>query len=157
VGFGFLAVLFTVLSAFAATMAVQAHRIARERDRANAEKDRANREAATSQQVSDFLVGLFHLADPSEARGNTITAREILDKGAEKIERELVDQPAIEARLMGAMGQVYHGIGLYDRGEVLLRKALEVEEKSFGADSLEVAETLDALVMLFTDHGRYDD
>src|SRR5207247_10363738 len=87
----FIAALFLVLSAFASTMALQAHRIARERDRANAEKDRANGEAATSQQVSDFLVNLFHVADPSEARGNTITAREILDRGAEKIERDLLN------------------------------------------------------------------
>ena len=44
------------------------------------EKDHANTEAATSQYVSDFLTDLFHVADPGEARGNTITAREILDK-----------------------------------------------------------------------------
>ena len=47
---------------FAGMMTVQARRIARERDR-------ANQEAATAKQVSDFLVGLFKVSDPSEARG----------------------------------------------------------------------------------------
>ena len=61
--------------ALAVILAIQAGRIAWERDR-------ATQEAETAQQVSDFLVGLFRVADPSEARGNSITAREILDKGA---------------------------------------------------------------------------
>ncbi len=150
VGFGFVAALFVVLVAFATTMAVQARRIARERDRANGE-------AETSRQVSDFLVNLFQVSDPNEARGNTVTAREILDKGAEKIDRELKGQPLVRARLMGAMGRVYYGLGLFDRGEGLLKDALASEEKSFGRDSLEVAETLDALAMLVDNQGRPDD
>ena len=58
-----------VLVAFATAMALQAQRIGRERDR-------ANREAETAKYVSDFLVGLFNVSDPSEARGNTLTAKE---------------------------------------------------------------------------------
>src|SRR6202011_1013853 len=57
-----------LLIAFAATMAVQARRIARERDR-------ANREAETSKRVSEFMSDMFKGSDPSRARGNTITAR----------------------------------------------------------------------------------
>ena len=47
---------------------------------AQQQRDRAETEAQTSEQVSDFLVGLFEVSDPSEALGDTITAREILDK-----------------------------------------------------------------------------
>ena len=66
----------------------------------------AKREAATSEQALKFLVGLFKVSDPSEARGNSITAREILDKGADRIEQELADQPVVQARLMNTMGRV---------------------------------------------------
>jgi non-specific serine/threonine protein kinase/serine/threonine-protein kinase len=52
---------------------------------------KARDEAETAQQVSDFLVELFEVSDPSEARGNSITAREILDKGAERIDQELTE------------------------------------------------------------------
>ncbi len=150
VGFGFIAALFVVLVAFSATMAVQARRIAKERDRANLE-------AATSKQVSDFLVDLFHVADPNEARGNSITAREILDKGADKIERELKDQPAVQARLMAAMGQVYVGLGLYDRGEALLHATQGINERTYGPNSLEVAETYAQLASVLADKGRFHD
>ena len=51
------------------------------------------------------------------------------------------------------MGQVYHGLGLLARGETLLRKAIEFDQRIFGADSLELAETLDALVYTLADRG----
>jgi len=56
--------------------AIKAERVARE-------------EAEAARQVSEFLEGLFAVSDPGAARGNTITAREILDDGADKISREL--------------------------------------------------------------------
>jgi hypothetical protein len=80
-----------VLVAFAVTMTMQANRIARERDR-------ADHEATTSDRVSEFLVSVFNVSDPGEARGNTITAREVLDNGALRVQRELKDQPLLRAR-----------------------------------------------------------
>src|SRR5262249_5923925 len=71
-----------LLAVLAGTMTVQARRIARERDRANLQTARANREAEAARQVSDFLVRLFALADPSEARANSVTVRQILDDGS---------------------------------------------------------------------------
>ena len=80
--------LMALLVVFAGVMAVQATRIARARDR-------ANQEAATAKQVSDFLVGLFQVSDRSEARGNSLTARELLDKGANDIAKDLRTQPDV--------------------------------------------------------------
>ncbi len=78
--------LVVLLAVFSVVMAIQARRIAQERDR-------ANREAATATQVSEFLMGLFNVSDPSEARGNTLTAREILAKGSREVEDSLRNQP----------------------------------------------------------------
>ena len=50
-------------------------------------------------QVSTFLMDLFRVSDPGQARGNTITAREILDLGAARIDNELADRPDIQAAL----------------------------------------------------------
>ena len=61
---------------------------------------RAEAEAETAKQTTKFLVDLFKISDPSEARGNTVTAREMLDKGAARIDRQLVSQPAVQATLM---------------------------------------------------------
>ena len=131
VGVGVAATLAVVLVAFSVTTAIQARRIARERDR-------ANQEAETSKQVSDFMVNLFKVSDPSEARGNSITAREILDKGAQKVETGLVGQPLIQSRMMEAIGQVYQNLGLLARAEPFLKKMLEIRKKELGEDHLSV-------------------
>ena len=76
---------------------------------------------------------------PSEARGNSITAREIMDKGAARIDKELTAQPAIQATLMETMGTVYTSLGLYDQAVPLLRSALDKRRALYGDKHLEVA------------------
>ena len=110
--------------------------------RARQEAQRANLEANTAKQVSDFLVDLFAVSNPNEARGNTITARELLEKGSKDIEQGLQDQPLVQARLMNTMGTVYMSLGLYDNALPLLEKALALREKHLDPDNLKVAESL---------------
>ena len=106
--------------------------------RARRAETETRQEAEAVRQVADFLVGLFHVSDPSEARGNTITAREILDRGAKEITTGLEDQPAIQARLMQTMGQVYSELGLYDEARPLLEQAVALREKLDGPNQLGV-------------------
>ena len=130
--------------------------LARERDRANREARRASQEAAAAERVSEFLVDLFQVSDPSEAKGETITARELLDEGAESIAQELADQPEIQARLLATMGQVYQNLGLYGSAEALLERALALRTEILGEEHPDVAESLDQLAWLFQDTGDYD-
>src|SRR5262249_59441720 len=85
----------------------------------------AKREAETARQTTAFLVDLFRISDPSEARGNSMTAREVLDKGAARIETQLARQPQIQATLMDTLGTVYMGLGLYGQAKPLLETATE--------------------------------
>ena len=124
-----------VLAVFGVTMAAQAQRVARERDR-------ANQEALVSRQVSDFLVALFNVSDPGEARGNSLTAREVLDRGAEKIEKALSEQPELQARLAFTIGRVYNGLGLYAKAESLLLPAIATERRLLGDGHPETLRTL---------------
>jgi non-specific serine/threonine protein kinase/serine/threonine-protein kinase len=66
VGVGFVASLVLLLVAFAASMGVEAHRTALERDRANAERDRATREREASDKVSAFLANMLGDVNPKE-------------------------------------------------------------------------------------------
>jgi non-specific serine/threonine protein kinase/serine/threonine-protein kinase len=147
VGVGAAATLALLLIVFSTVTAIQANRIARERDK-------ANQEAEASRQVTDFLTGLFRVSDPSEARGNSITAREILDKGADKVGRELAGQPRIQGRLMFTMGRVYESLGLYQRANLLLEKALEIARSNLGGEHPDVAKYQLALAWLYRFQGR---
>jgi serine/threonine protein kinase/tetratricopeptide (TPR) repeat protein len=100
-----------LLVGFSASTAFQARRIARE--------------AAAAEAVSTFLTHVFSVSDPTEARGNSVTARELLDKAATDIDATLVGQPEIRARLLGTMARAYDGLGLYRAAEGVNRRALE--------------------------------
>jgi serine/threonine protein kinase/Tfp pilus assembly protein PilF len=117
---------------------------------------KALEEAETALRVSDFLVGLFEVSDPGEARGNSITAREILDKGAGKIEAELQGQPRIRSRLMETMGRVYRNLGLYDQAAPILEKSLSLKREAYGEDHLEVSAGLHTLAVLYDTQGKFE-
>jgi eukaryotic-like serine/threonine-protein kinase len=116
---------------------------------------RAARERDKAQQVSAFLVELFNVSDPGEARGNSVTAREILDKGAARVERELADQPEVQATLMNTIGQVYAKLGLYEAALPLYEKALQTRRQTAGEESAEYAESLNSLAMFYRAKSDY--
>ncbi len=95
----------------------------------NAEKV-AQEEAATATRVTDFLVDLFEVSDPGQSRGETITAREILDQGAGRIEAELADQPHVRARLLTTIGKVYRNLGLYEAARPYLEEAVRLRREA---------------------------
>ncbi len=125
--------------------------------RATRAENKAKEEAQTANQVSDFLVNLFRVSDPEESRGNSITAREILDKGAEKIEQELSDQPIIKSRIMETIGQVYQNLGLYSLAEPLLKKTLDIRRDAVGDDHYYTGKSLINLAWLYLSQNLMED
>jgi len=132
------AVVFVLLAAFAGAMTMQAVRIAKERDRANLE-------AKTAQRVSTFLEELFSNPDPFGVQKKDMSTREILDAGAARIETELTNEPAIQARLMRTMATAYGGLAAGDKVKPLMKRYAELTEKAYGSESLEYADALNGL------------
>lgn len=118
---------------------------------------KAREEAQIAQQVSNFLVELFRVSDPGEARGNTITAREILEKGAAAVEKDLAAQPRIQSRLMQTIGTVYRNLGLYSQAEPVLEKTLAIKRDVYGEEHFEVAAALHSLAILYDTQGKYQE
>lgn len=131
-------------------------RIQRARDRAEAERDRAQAEAAKSEQVSEFLTALFASADPRRARGSELTARELLDRGVERLDRELAGQPETQASMLHILGRTYSELGLYDAADRLLTRALELRRRD-NLDRTELAKTLIEIGNLRFRQDRYED
>jgi serine/threonine protein kinase/Tfp pilus assembly protein PilF len=116
--------------AFATTMYVESQRIAVERDRAAQLRAAAELEKARAQEVSAFLVNLFKLSDPSENRGNQVTARELLDSGAKRLQAALQDQPETKATLLATVGAVYDSLGQFQEAVPLLQQSLSLQPAS---------------------------
>ena len=132
-------------------------RLTAERNRANRSAEQASREAEAARRVSDFLTGLFEVSDPGESRGNAITAREILDRGAERIGEELDGEPLMQARLMRTMGIVYRSLGLYQPATRLLERTVELRREHLPQDHADTAVGMAELAILYRQLGRYGD
>lgn len=120
------------------------------------ERDTARLEARKAERVSDFLTGLFKVSDPGQSKGEIITAREILEKGARRVQNELADQPEVQTAMMDVIGHVYRSLGLYGEAEGQLKAALHIQENIYGADSPETAGALISLALLYHDNFNHE-
>jgi non-specific serine/threonine protein kinase/serine/threonine-protein kinase len=136
------------LLVLAIAMSMQSARIANE-------KRRADREAEASRRVTDFLVGLFRVSDPGVSEGKTITARELLARGAESIGKELDTEPLIQANLMLTIGLVYQNLALYKDAEPYLEKSLERRRRLLGPEHPDTLAAMHALADVYNDQGKY--
>ncbi len=134
-GVGVASALVIILVAFSVTTAIQTARIARERNR-------ANREAQVTDRVSGFLTSIFKVSNPSEARGNALTARELLDKGAERIDKELQNEPEIQARMLFTMADVYRNLGLLGPAQDLITRSVELRRKVLGPENTDTLKAM---------------
>jgi serine/threonine-protein kinase len=114
----------------------------------------ASREAAKAREISRFLTGTFEVADPARANPADITARELLDRGAARIDAELAANPDVQASMMALLGRLYRQLGVYPKAQPLLERAVALQRSMYGERSAEVAATLAELAGLSQDQGR---
>ncbi len=148
VAVGVAAGLVLVLAAFSVLQALQLRRITRERDRANRERERATR-------ITDFITGLFKMSDPSQARGNSVTAREILDKASDDMGTGLAKDPEVQSQMMQVMASTYQNLGLYPRAHELAKRALDSRLSLLGPDNQKTLESMTQLGFILDREGHY--
>jgi len=117
------------------------------------ERDRARAEARNAEQVATFLSEIFSVADPAESFGTDLTARELLERSARRVDRELAGQPRAQATLLGAIGGVYRGLGRYADATPYLERALELRRGRDGGTALDLAGAEYALAGLLAGTG----
>src|SRR5262249_2946266 len=112
VGAAFAVAMALVVLGFTFVQARQLRRTTRERDRAD--------------RVTEYMASMFKVSDPGEARGNSITAREVLDKASKDVDSGLTQDPELQAQMMVLMSRVYGSLGLYPRSETLGSQAAAI-------------------------------
>lgn len=138
-----------IVTAFVSMVIFYTSQLARERDLALDEQRKTN-------EVVRFVTGLFEVSDPSEARGENISARELLDAGALRISTELADRPTVQATMMRVLGEVYYSLGSLDEAEKLIADSLTGFEQLYGDQNLDVATAKLALGIIRQDRGDTD-
>jgi serine/threonine protein kinase len=147
IALGAAAGLVLLLAGFTVTQAVELHQIKQERNRADRERDRAT-------YITEFMTKMFKVSNPSEARGNTITAREILDKASRDVNSGLTKEPELQAQMMHVMGDVYDNLGLYPRAESLQRQSMEIRRRVLGPEHPDTLASMVSLGVVLSDEGH---
>jgi serine/threonine protein kinase/tetratricopeptide (TPR) repeat protein len=125
-----------------------------ERDRAQAALLTAEQSLRQTEEVTDFLVDLFEASDPAESAGDTVTARDLLNRGLNRVDA-LSTEPAVQARVLGAIGRVHRSLGDYERAGPLLERSLALRRAALGPEHVEVAESMQELGTLLRLRGTY--
>jgi len=137
------AVLVLLFAAFSILQALQLHRITRERDRAT--------------RITDFMTSMFKVSDPSQARGNIVTAREILDQASKDMGTGLAKDPEVQSQMMEVMARTYTNLGLYARAHELAKASLEAQLSLLGPDDPKTLESMAQLGWILDREGHYEE
>jgi len=138
---------FLGLALFAGAMFWENHRIELAREATAQERDRA-------QQVSAFLVDVFSQADPFNTQGKEPTAKDLLDRGAEKISGNVSLQPEVRAQLLESIGLAYRRQGLSERAIPLFEQAVAIRRQERPLNNGHVAVAVANLARAHTDAGH---
>ena len=119
------------------------------------ERDRARTEAAKANELKEFALNLFRVSAPEVGRGATVTARELLDRGAERVERELQGHPAVQAEMWDLLGSVYKSLDLFPQASAMYRKSVATRRGLRGQPDSLLSNSLRDLGSSLYENGEY--
>ncbi len=137
------AAMVVLLVSFAVAQAFELRRITRERDRAD--------------RISAFMADMFKVSDPNEARGSSVTAREILDKASKEIDTGLAKDPEVQSQMMQVMATTYSNLGLYSHARELASRAVDARSKLLGPHHPTTLESQSLLAWILGEQGHFSE
>jgi serine/threonine-protein kinase len=115
----------------------------------------ARAQALRAEAVTQYLVGVFRVADPKGMPGGLkLSAREVLDTGAKRMQLQLAQQPQLEASFSAVLGTIYQGLGENERAVALLQRSLALSPVDQRGDP-SYADTLALLARAQYEKGDY--
>jgi tRNA A-37 threonylcarbamoyl transferase component Bud32 len=90
---------------------------------------RADAASVRAERVKSFLLSVFRQSDPEGAGGGAVTARELLEGGARRIDAELAGDPITQAGVFDAVARIENNLGLTEPALTHAAQALALREK----------------------------
>jgi eukaryotic-like serine/threonine-protein kinase len=95
----------------------------------------ARAQAMATNETNVFLKDILLSVSPSQARGQVVTMRMALDQASEKLDAGAVTDQRVLASLHGVLSQAYFELGVLDRAEAHMRRAIDVRRTLGGEES----------------------
>ncbi len=106
-------------------------------------------ERLKAERVIEFLEEILAAADPENARGKDVLARDVMDQAANRVKTELADEPLVQAEVFRTLARAYGGLGLFDEALAQARAGVQASLWARGPRSHEAAVATSALAAAF--------
>jgi serine/threonine-protein kinase len=106
---------------------------------------RAIEEARVAREVQRFLQDVFEANSKDQKnplQGQRTTARELLDRGAAKVDQTLRDSPRAQWEVLDTLVRMYHDLGADEKAVELARRRVTLTRQLFGPADRRVAQAL---------------
>ena len=127
--------------------------------RATNQKRLAQQEASVAKEVNQFIRQWLLSVDPTLAEGKAseVTMQDALDRAVTKLQEQPPEHARVQASLEDTIGRAYISLGIFDKADQHLVKALDKTREWYGDTSLETAHALGQLGILRRMQGRYEE
>ncbi len=116
--------------------------LAASNQRLEKERDTALRERRVARRMSDFMVDLFDSSNPMLTKGKEMSAREMLEAGAKRLEQSEIGDALVKGNLEMGLGTAFLRLGRWKEARVHLEESLRLLK---GGDASTVDVRIDAL------------
>jgi len=144
------------VTTFAIVVAYQGVRLYQVAGEAQRQAELAAERAATAEATRSFLIGLFESTDPLAGESADMTARALLDRGAERVTQTLAGQPQILADMLDALGEIYKNLGQHEQAQRYLEQALAIRDSELPPKASDLGDTLFRLGDLAYQQGSFE-
>ncbi|TVR19186.1 MAG: tetratricopeptide repeat protein, partial [Balneolaceae bacterium] len=120
------------------------------------ERDIASREAFKAEQINDFMIGLFELANPNLNQGEMLRADEMLEQGINEI-TSLDSQPEAQIEILYLASEIFRILEQSDKQSSTLHQALDISLQHYGEEHEVTANILNSLGTAYLNLRSFDD
>lgn len=115
-------------------------------------------EARRAEEIKNFTLSLFDRANVFHvANRGEVSAADLLRGGVERVEKELVGEPRVQAELLTTIASGLHSLGAADDAKAAGQTALRLLEQAASTDPNAQAQALAILGSLARDSGELDE
>lgn len=115
---------------------------------------RAEAQAKATNQTNVFLKEILLSVSPANARGQVVTMRTALDDASERLDAGAITDRRVLSSLHGVLSQAYYELGVLDRAETHMRRAVDVRREIGGERSQDYLDGIGDLCTILHAAGR---
>ncbi len=121
------------------------------------QRDLVRHELERGNELTDFLIRIFEVSDPWKQKPEDLTAKDLLNRAASRIEGDLANNPDRQAALLSLLSDIYRKTGFLQEALPLSERALQIRKQNFTSSDPQVTDAKRQLAIVNYSLGNYQE